>query len=111
MDFDPSVQSRWLVGLAATFFTALTLVPPVGRLFGFTLVLVWVGLLLVAIPISIFSILAKERMRRYAWLALACLAACFFYVVGRGLYEGRKKQVGVVSTEYLSASPNHKQQQ
>jgi hypothetical protein len=88
MEFDQSYQSRWRVALVCAGLFALSVIPPVVEAVGFLLPPLWVTILLVLVVSSFCSILAREKRRNGAWIALvAALLIIGYLLVTARVYE------------------------
>ncbi len=80
MEFDQSVQWRWKAALVTAFLFTLS-VTPLARVFGFLIVPLWVVLVLITVTAAVCSILALEKRKSVAWIAVAVLVADIGYLV------------------------------
>jgi hypothetical protein len=80
MEFDQSFQGRWKVALGTALLFTLS-VTPLARVFGFLVAPLWVILALITGIAAVCSILAGERRKSVAWIAITLLTGDIGYLV------------------------------
>ena len=80
MEFDQSIQWRWKLAVSGAFLFTLS-VTPLARVFGFTLVAICALLLVAVIVVAACSILAGEKRKSLAWVALIVVGADIGYLM------------------------------